>query len=127
MTDTTTKNFIIWSNADNNTNIQILLDESNETLWLTQKQIAEIFGVSVPTINLHIKNILNDNELDSSTIRNFLIVQNEGNREVSIDIAHYNLDMIIAVGYRVNSYKATKFRQCATKTLKEVSSQGLCA
>ena len=58
-----------------------MLDETNETLWLSQKQIAEIFGVSVPTINEHIKNILNDNELDNSTIRNFLIVQNEGKRE----------------------------------------------
>lgn len=88
-----------------------MLDEANETLWLSQKQIAEIFGVSVPTINEHIKNILNDNELDNSTIRNFLIVQNEGKREVRREIAHCNLDMIIAVGYRVNSYKATKFRQ----------------
>ena len=81
MIDTTKKNFIIWNDGNNNTNIQVLLDEANETLWLSQKQIAEIFGVSVPTINEHIKNILNDNELDNSTIRNFLIVQNEGKRE----------------------------------------------
>ncbi|MCR8685238.1 winged helix-turn-helix transcriptional regulator [Campylobacter ureolyticus] len=81
MIDTTKKNFIIWNDGNNNTNIQVLLDEANETLWLSQKQIAEIFGVSVSTINEHIKNILNDNELDNSTIRNFLIVQNEGKRE----------------------------------------------
>lgn len=81
MIDTTKKNFIIWNDGNNNTNIQVLLDEANETLWLSQKQIAEIFGVSVPTINEHIKNILNDNELDNSTIRNFLIVQSEGKRE----------------------------------------------
>ncbi|MCZ6110863.1 hypothetical protein [Campylobacter ureolyticus] len=81
MIDTTKKNFIIWNDGNNNTNIQVLLDEADETLWLSQKQIAEIFGVSVPTINEHIKNILNDNELDNSTIRNFLIVQNEGKRE----------------------------------------------
>lgn len=124
MIDTTKKNFIIWNDGNNNTNIQVLLDEANETLWLNQKQIAEIFGVSVPTINEHIKNILNDNELDNSTIRNFLIVQNEGKREVRREIAHCNLDMIIAVGYRVNSYKATKFRQWATKTLKEFLIKG---
>lgn len=124
MIDTTKKNFIIWNDGNNNTNIQVLLDETNETLWLSQKQIAEIFGVSVPTINEHIKNILNDNELDNSTIRNFLIVQNEGKREVRREIAHCNLDMIIAVGYRVNSYKATKFRQWATKTLKEFLIKG---
>lgn len=124
MIDTTKKNFIIWNDGNNNTNIQVLLDEANETLWLSQKQIAEIFGVSVPTINEHIKNILNDNELDNSTIRNFLIVQNEGKREVRREIAHCNLDMIIAVGYRVNSYKATKFRQWATKTLKEFLIKG---
>lgn len=124
MIDTTKKNFIIWNDGNNNTNIQVLLDEANETLWLSQKQIAEIFGVSVPTINEHIKNILNDGELDNSTIRNFLIVQNEGKREVRREIAHCNLDMIIAVGYRVNSYKATKFRQWATKTLKEFLIKG---
>ena len=124
MIDTTKKNFIIWNDGNNNTNIQVLLDEADETLWLSQKQIAEIFGVSVPTINEHIKNILNDNELDNSTIRNFLIVQNEGKREVRREIAHCNLDMIIAVGYRVNSYKATKFRQWATKTLKEFLIKG---
>ena len=106
-----------------NENAQVLIKDS--TIWASQKTIAELFGVSVPTINEHIKNILSEDELDkNSTIRKILIVQNEGTRQVSREIEHYNLDMIISVGYRVNSKKATHFRIWATKVLKEFTLKG---
>lgn len=92
----------------------------SETIWLTQKQIAELFDKDIRTINEHIKFIYKEEELvENSTIRNFRIVQKEGNREVARDILHYNLDVIISIGYRANSKKATKFRQWATSVLKE--------
>jgi prophage antirepressor-like protein len=92
----------------------------SETIWLTQKQIAELFDKDVRTINEHIKFIYKEEELvENSTIRNFRIVQKEGNREVARDVLHYNLDVIISIGYRANSKKATKFRQWATSVLKE--------
>lgn len=92
----------------------------SETIWLTQKQIAELFDKDVRTVNDHIKAIYKEEELvENSTIRNFRIVQKEGNREVARDVLHYNLDVIISIGYRANSKKATKFRQWATSVLKE--------
>ncbi len=101
------------------------IDFENETIWLSQKQIAELFDVTVTTISEHLSNIFNSNELDrNSTVRNFRIVQFEGGKQVSREIDHYNLDAIIAVGYRVNSYKATRFRQWATRILKEYLVKG---
>ncbi len=100
---------------------ELELDVSIEadTIWLTQKQIAELFEVTTATINEHIKNIFANRELSiDSTIRNFLIVRQEGKRKVKRNLEHYNLDAIISVGYRVNSFKATKFRQWATSVLK---------
>lgn len=100
-------------------------DFSRETLWATQVQIAEAFNVNVRTINEHVKNIYKTKELnESSTIRNFRIVQKEGKRDVEREVNHYNLDMIISIGYRVNSFNATKFRQWATKTLREHLTKG---
>lgn len=125
MIDTTkTNNFILYSTNDNNINVQILADKENETVWLNQKQIAQIFDVQTPAINKHIKNILADKELESSTISKMEIVQQEGNRNIKREIEFYNLDMIISIGYRVNSYKATQFRVWATKTLKEFIVKG---
>jgi prophage maintenance system killer protein len=99
--------------------IELKGDVSHETVWATQVQIAEAFDVNVRTINEHIQNILKTEELsEKATIRNFRIVQKEGKREVDRDVKHYNLDMILSVGYRVNSKKATIFRQWATKTLR---------
>ncbi|MGJ0323143.1 RhuM family protein [Aliarcobacter cryaerophilus] len=104
----------------NDGEIEIAVSIQNETIWLTQKQIAELFDKDTRTINEHIKTIYKEEELtEISTIRNFRIVQKEGNREVSRDIIHYNLDVVISIGYRANSKKATKFRQWATKVLKE--------
>lgn len=114
---------IIYQDSKNAPAISLLLED--DTLWLTQRQIAELFLVSVPTINEHIKNIFEEEELKKdSTIRKFLIVQNEGNRQVSRELEHYNLDMIISVGYRVNSKNATKFRQWANRILKEYLIKG---
>ncbi len=114
---------IIYQSEDGKTKIQTQLE--NETLWLTQKSIAELFNVTVATINEHIKNIYEERELEeNSTIRKFLIVQKEGQREVKRDVKHYNLDMIIALGYRVKSTTATQFRKWATNILKEYVVKG---
>lgn len=100
--------------------IELRGDANAETLWATQAQIAEVFGVDVRTINEHFKNIYRTNELvESAAIRKFRIVREEGKRVVERDVQHYNLDAIISVGYRVNSKTATTFRQWATKTLRE--------
>ncbi len=100
-------------------------DFSHETLWATQAQIAEAFGVDVRTISEHIRNIYKTNELsEKATLRNFRIVQKEGNREIEREVNHYNLDMILSVGYRVNSKTATEFRKWATKTLREHLTKG---
>jgi hypothetical protein len=100
---------------------ELELDVSIEadTIWLTQKQIAELFEVTIPNINMHIKAIYKEEELfENRTIQKYLIVRQEGKRKVKRNLEHYNLDVIISVGYRVNSFKATKFRQWATSVLK---------
>lgn len=95
-------------------------DVEKDTIWASQAQIADAFEVNVRTVNEHILNIYKTKELlKNSTIRKFRIVQKEGKREITREIKHYNLDMILSVGYRVNSKKATKFRQWSTKTLKD--------
>ncbi len=109
----------------NDGELELNISVNNETIWLTQKQIAELFCIEVHTINYHIKNIFKQNELDKNpTIRKIRIVQKEGKREVERDIEHYNLDMIISIGYRVNSIIATKFRQWATSVLKSYIKNG---
>lgn len=114
---------IIYSAQDGSTKIQTRLD--NETVWLTQLQIAELFGKAKSTISEHIKNVFDEGELNiDATVRNFRTVQAEGNREVTRDIEHYNLEVIIAVGYRVKSTQGTKFRQWATARLKEYVVKG---
>ena len=84
----------------------------DENIWLTQKMMAALYDVALPTINEHIKKIYADSELEEgATIRKFRIVQNEGNRQVSREVAHYNLQMIIAVGFKVNNERAVQFRK----------------
>jgi hypothetical protein len=96
-----------------------------ETVWVTQKQLALLFEVETHTVNYHIKNIFKQKELDkTSTVRKIRIVQKEGLREVTRDVEHYQLNMIISVGYRVNSLKATRFRQWATSVLKQYIHSG---
>jgi len=97
----------------------------DENVWLTQKLIAELFEVSVPTVNEHLANIYSEQELQEiSTIRNFLIVQKEGNREIERESKHYNLEAILAVGYRVRSNRGTQFRKWATERLREYLIKG---
>lgn len=109
----------------NDGELELSLSVNYETLWLTQKQIAELFQVTIPNINMHIKSIYKEEELfENQTIQKYLIVQKEGSREVQRDVEHYSLDMIISVGYRVNSITATKFRQWATNVLKKYIADG---
>ena len=105
--------------------IEVQLDSQHETLWLSQKQIAELLDTSTDNISLHLKNIYGDNELEeSSTTEDFSVVRQEGSRQVKRQLRHYNLDAIISVGYRVNSKKGIQFRQWATARLKEHLVQG---
>lgn len=107
------------------TNICVSVIFKDETFWLTQRTMSELFECTTDNISLHLKNIYNDEELnESSTTEFFSVVQNEGNRNVRRKVKCFNLDAIIAVGYRVNSKKATRFRQWATKTLKEYITKG---
>jgi len=97
----------------------------DENIWLTQKMLATIYDVDVRTVNEHIKNIYSDRELlEDSTIRNFRIVQNEGNREVTREVKHYNLQMIIAVGFKVNSERAVQFRKWVNQIAKDYTIKG---
>lgn len=115
--------FLIYQSKDGNTKLETRF--LNETVWLTQKQLAELFQTTVANINIHIKNIFAEGELEPErTIKDFLIVQHEGEREVQRDVAHYNLDMIISVGYRIKSTIATHFRQWATQRLREYIIKG---
>lgn len=114
---------VIFNSEDGEVKVQI--DAVNETIWLTQKGMAQLFDVSVPAINQHIKSIYEQRELEeTATIKKNLIVQQEGKRSVSREVVMYNLDMVIAVGYRVNSKRATQFRIWATKTLREYLVKG---
>ena len=114
---------ILYTTPKGDVKVEIRFED--ETFWLTQKKIAELFGVDVRTVNEHLKNIFESGELQrEATIRKIRIVQQEGNRQVSRELDFYNLDAIIAVGYRVNSYNATQFRIWATNTLKEFIIKG---
>lgn len=109
----------IYTSQDGQVSLNVSFEQ--ETVWLSQSQMAELFEKNVRTINDHIENIFKERELDfgDSTVRKFRIVRKEGNRQVSRNIEHYNLDVIISVGYRVKSQRGVQFRQWATKTLKQ--------
>ena len=114
---------IIFNTEDGD--VQVQVDTVKETVWMTQKGMAELFGVSVPAINQHVKNVYQEGELlEAATVKKNLIVQSEGSRKVQRNVDYYNLDMIIAVGYRVNSKKATAFRIWATKVLRDYLIKG---
>ena len=116
-------NIIIYQDEDGVTKVSVKF--SDEDIWLTQNQIAEIYKTTQENISMHIKNIYKDGELENnSTNKKFLLVQNEGNRQVKRNIDHYNLDMIIALGYRVQSQVATRFRVWATQRLHEYIQKG---
>lgn len=115
--------FLIYSTPEENISVNAVVKD--ETIWLTQKAMAELFGVNVPAISKHLTNIYEEEELrQDSTISKMEIVQNEGGRQVLRETSFYNLDAIISVGYRVNSSKATKFRIWATNILKEFIQKG---
>ncbi len=114
---------IFYQTEDGKTRVQVRLE--NETVWLTQKLMAELFQKDVRTINEHIQNIYVEGELSpDSTIRKFRIVQNEGKRHVTRKVDYYNLDVIISVGYRVKSHRGTQFRIWATQRLREYIIKG---
>lgn len=115
--------FILYNLPDNSGTVQAHIED--ETLWLTQKAMAQLFGVEVNTVNYHLKEVFASRELlEEATIRKIRTVQPEGNRQVERERAFYNLDAIISVGYRVNSRRATMFRQWATKVLNEYIRKG---
>ena len=114
---------VIYQTDDGKAKIDVRFE--NETVWLTQAQLAELYQSSKANISEHIKHIFEEDELEeAATVRKFRTVQNEGNRQVSRDITYYNLDMIIAIGYRVRSSIGTRFRQWATARLKEYMQKG---
>ena len=114
---------LLYQTEDGQTRIECRL--VSDTLWLTQRLMSELFQVSVATINEHLKNLVKDGEINANrTIRKFLIVQKEGNREVSRQVEHYNLEVILAVGFRVRSARGTQFRIWATLRLQEFLVKG---
>ncbi|MFN8394245.1 MAG: virulence RhuM family protein [Bacteroidia bacterium] len=123
MENPSSNDIIIYTGPQGHVRVEVIYE--GETFWLSQKRIAELFGVDVRTVNEHLKNIYSTNELPrEGTIRIFRIVQTEGSRTVAREVQCCNLDAIIAVGYRVSSFQATQFRIWATKTLKEFIIKG---
>lgn len=114
---------ILYQTEDGRTRIECRFE--NETIWLTQALIAELFQTSVPNVNIHLKSIYDDGELDpGATIKSYLIVRSEGGREVSRELFHYSLPAVLAVGYRVRSHRGTQVRQWATARLSEYLVKG---
>jgi hypothetical protein len=117
--------FMFYSSSEGNTSIQVVLDEENQTVWVSQNSMAEIFDTTKQNISYHLNNIYVEGELNKfATVKEILTVQSEGSRNVQRNIEFYNLDAIISVGYRVNSQKATLFRIWATSILKEYLTKG---
>jgi hypothetical protein len=118
-----TAEFLIFTTQAGGQSIEARFED--QTVWLTQKLMAELFQVDVRTVSEHLGNIYMSEELDRNrTIRKFRIVRREGSRDVQRDVDHYDLDAIISVGYRVNSLRATQFRQWATRVLREFAIKG---
>ena len=123
MVNSLSSNILLYKTKQGEARIEVVFN--NETFWMSQKRMAVLYGVEVPTINYHLSQIYESGELtEQATIRKIPIVQMEGNREVNRPQMLYNLDAIIAVGYRVNSYQATQFRIWATSVLKEMIVKG---
>ena len=116
-------NVVVYKTESSNVKLEVKV--SDETVWLTQTQMAILFDCSTDNISLHLKNIYEEHEIDSdSTSENFSVVRLEGNRRVTRTVKHYNLDAILSVGYRVSSASATKFRQWANSVLKDYLLRG---
>ncbi|MEZ4907205.1 MAG: virulence RhuM family protein [Saprospiraceae bacterium] len=118
-----TAEFLVFTNQNKTSTIEVRYED--ESIWLSQKLMAELFDVEVNTINYHLKEIYKSSEIqENGTVRKFRIVQQEGKRQVNREVDFYNLDAIISVGYRVNSIRATQFRQWATQVLREYAIKG---
>lgn len=114
---------ILYNTEDGETKIEVAVED--DTVWLNQKQMAELFQTTVANINQHVGNVIKEGELEEiSTIKKSLIVQKEGDRSINREVVFYNLDMIISVGYRINSLRGTQFRIWATQKLKEYMVKG---
>jgi hypothetical protein len=114
---------LFYQSEDGSSRIEVRLDEG--TVWLTQALIAELYQITKQNVSLHIRNILTDCELDpAATVKKYLTVQNEGSRKVRRSVEYYNLDMILAIGYRVRSHRGTQFRRWATERLREYLIKG---
>lgn len=123
MTSTNNSQILLYQAEDGKTKIEVKLE--NETVWLTKKQMAELFNVKKQDIDYHVQNVFETGELEKNpTTKNILVVQKEGSRMVRRNIDIFNLDMIISVGYRVNSYRGTQFRIWATQQLREYIIKG---
>ena len=117
------KNIILYSTEKGNVNVEVVFN--NETFWLTQKAMAQLFGVEVPAISKHLNNIYETKELNqNATISILETVQKEGTRNVKRNVEYYRIEAILGVGYRVNSNQATQFRIWATNTLKDFITKG---
>ncbi len=114
--------FIFYRGEDGNVHAQVILGD--ETVWISQKTMSEIFGIGIPTINYHLNELFKVKEIETPTIRKIRIVQTEGDRKIPRDINFYSLDAILAVGYGVNSYQAIKFRHWTSRILKEYLTKG---
>jgi hypothetical protein len=115
---------VVIYQTDDNT-LQLDVQVAEETVWLTQQQMASLFNSTIPNISMHIRNIYKEGELEKgATVKDFLIVQNEGGRQVTRHVSYYNLDVIISVGYRVKSQAGTRFRQWANKVIKDYMLKG---
>ena len=123
MVDNANGDIIIYQTDDGLTKINVKIQ--NETVWLSQQQMADLYDTTKQNISLHIKNVFEEEELtENSTVKEFLTVQKEGNRSVERKVKYYNLDMIISLGYRIKSKVATNFRKWATERLKEYMIKG---
>src|SRR5690606_38199715 len=121
--DSNTSQFIIYQSEDGQTRLDVRFVD--ETVWLTQALMAELFSTTPENVLMHLKNIFSEGELDqNATTKDFLVVRQEGTRQVKRSLKHYNLDAIISVGYRVQSHTATRFRQWATRQLREYIVKG---
>jgi hypothetical protein len=122
ITLSSTAEYLTFISANGESGIELRYEDEN--IWMTQKMMAELYGVSVSAINQHIKSLISDHEINVSTIKKYLIVQKEGNREINRNVDHYNLQAIISVGFKIENDKAVQFRKWAREIVKEYTIKG---
>ena len=119
-----TTEYLVFVSATGNTEQSVEMRYEDENIWLTQKMMAELYDVSVPAINQHLDTLIKTGEIDISTIKQYLIVQNEGKRVVQRQVDHYNLQTIISVGFKIENERAIQFRKWARQIVKDYTVQG---